>query len=170
MKARARVASAARLVGIVGLAAALAAIPARADEVADRAAAVTAATERATHWLDALDAGAYSESWKAVAAVMQEGRREEDWISDVAGPRAKLGQATRRALQHADFATTVRGAPQGNYVTATYLSQFAEAPPTVETVLLTLENGQWRVAGYNVAPESSPTGPATPAGKAGAKP
>lgn len=169
MRGHLRIASAASLIGSVGLAAALAWLPARADEAAEhaQAVAVAAATERAARWLDALDTGAYSESWNAVAAVMKAGRHEEEWISDVAAPRATLGKPSERELQDSQFATSVRGAPHGEYVTATFVSQFANAPPTVETVLLTLEDGQWRIAGYNVYPVSSPDAPAAPADKAG---
>ena len=43
----------------------------------------------------------------------------------------------------------MRGAPSGKYVTVTYLTQFANAPPVYETILLTLEEDHWRIAGYN---------------------
>ena len=73
-------------------------------------------------------------------------------------PRARSASLVTRELQRADFATTVRGAPTGEYVTATFLCQFADAPPVLETVLLTFEDGQ---AGAS---------PATTCGKACADP
>jgi hypothetical protein len=153
------------LAGIAGLAAALAWIPAWADAPADRAAEVTAATEQATHWLDALDVGRYAEGWNGLATVMKQGRSLEDWTADVSGPREQLGKPVIRTLQHAEFSTTVRGAPTGNYVTVSYLSQFSNAPPVLETILLTLEDGQWRIAGYSVG-AAAEAGPASPADKA----
>ena len=89
------------LLGILGLAAALAGTPAIADEEAERAAAVSAAKEEATHWLDALDAGRHAESWNDAAAVMKEGRNQEEWIRDVASPRESLGKLyTTKVLGH----------------------------------------------------------------------
>lgn len=160
MKRLSRAGSAAMLAAIFGLAAALAGIPARADEAAARAADVAAATKVATAWLEALDSGDYNASWNGVASVMKEGREEADWVNDVAEPRARLGKPLMRELQQADFETSVRGAPEGKYVIASYLSQFADTPPTLETTLLRLEGDQWRIAGYNVAPAPEPSPPA----------
>lgn len=151
----------------VGLAAAFAWLPARAVEDAERAAAVTAATQVATHWLAALDGGEYAATWDDLAAVMRAGRQQEDWISEVAGPRAMLGKALIRELQRTRFTTTVRGGPEGKYVIATYLSQFSKAPPTVETLLLVFDGERWRIGGYQVASADDAPPPA-PAGKADA--
>lgn len=182
MKGLMRIPSAAKLASVVGLAVALTWIPARGDDEADHAAAVSAATRQAAHWLDALDSGDYDASWNNVAAVMKEGRHRADWITDVAAPRATLGKPIMRDLQHADFAKVVRGAPEGQYVVAVYVTQFVNAPPTAETVLLTLEGKEWHIAGYKAAPApplaaapapAAPTpAPAAPAGKAeaGGKP
>jgi hypothetical protein len=162
------------LLGVLVLVAALAGAPATADEESDRAAAVTAATEEATHWLDALDAGRYVESWNEAAAVMKEARNQEDWVRDIANPRESLGKSVMRELQRAEFSTRVRGAPSGKYVTVIYLTQFANAPPVYETILLTLEDDRWRIGGYSIdrAPEAAAPAPAEkkPGQDAGSKP
>jgi hypothetical protein len=164
------------LLGVLGLAAVLAATPAAADEESDRAAAVTAAKEQATHWLDALDAGRHAESWNDAAAVMKEGRNQQDWIREVANPRESFGKSVMRELQRAEFSTTVRGAPSGKYVTVIYLTQFANAPPVYEAILLTLEDDRWRIAGYSIdrAREAAAPAPAPaekkPGQDAGSKP
>jgi len=151
-----------------GLAAVLAWGPARAEAAVDHAAEVSAATEQAARWLGALDAGRYDEGWDGLAAVMRQGSSEQDWANDISGPRQHLGKPVMRELRHADFSTVVRGAPTGNYVTAGYLSQFTDAPPILETVLLTFEDGHWRVAGYSLgqapeAPASASPADGTPA-------
>jgi hypothetical protein len=162
------------LLAVLGLAAVLAGTPAAADDEADRAAAVTAAKEEATHWLDALDAGRHAESWNDAAAVMKERRNQQEWIRDVATPRESLGKSVMRELQRADFSTEVRGAPSGKYVTVVFLTQFAKAPPVHETILLTLEDTHWRIAGYSIerAPETTAPAPAEkkPGQGAAAKP
>lgn len=160
------------LLGVLGLAAVLAGTPAAADEESDRAAAVTAAKGQATHWLDALDAGRHAESWNDAAAVMKEGRNQQDWIREVATPRESFGKSVMRELQRAEFSTTVRGAPSGKYVTVIYLTQFAKAPLVYETILLTLEGDQWRIAGYSIerAPEAAAPAPAPAPAPAEKKP
>ena len=164
------------LLGVLSLAAVLAGTPAAADEESDRAAAVTVAKEQATQWLNALDAGRHAESWNDVAAVMKEGRDQQEWIREVANPRESFGKSVMRELQRTEFSTTVRGAPSGKYVTVIYLTQFAKAPPVYETILLTLEDDRWRIGGYSIdrAPEAAAPAP-TPAEKkpgqgAGSKP
>ena len=155
--------------GLVGVATALAWLPARGEAPAEHAAEVAAATEQATRWLAALDAGRYAEGWNDLATVMKQGRTEQDWTADVSGPRESFGKPIRRDLQRAEFSAVVRGAPTGNYVTVSYLSQFSATPPVLEAILLTLENGSWRIAGYSVgtAPEA-PNPDATDKGPGGA--
>jgi hypothetical protein len=141
------------------LAGILAWTPVGADEAADRSAAAAAATQEATTWLDALDAHRYADSWSDAAAVMREGRTQDDWTRDI-GARESFGKALIRELRSAEYSTSVRGGPQGKYVTATYLTQFTNAPPAIETILVTLEDGRWRIAGYTIA--RAPTPPPAP--------
>jgi uncharacterized protein DUF4019 len=153
------------------LAGILAATPCAAAEDTASIMAVAAATHEASQWLDALDAHRYDESWADAAAVMREGRTEGDWIHDVGTPRDALGKPLMRELKRAEYSTQVRGAPEGKYVTAAYLTQFSKAPPVLETILLTLQDSQWRIAGYSVglAPQS-PIPPPAPEGAAAPEP
>jgi Protein of unknown function (DUF4019) len=151
-----------RSLGAVAFALLCAASPLAAAD-ADSKAAVAAASDEATHWLDGLDAHHYAESWNDAAAVMKQGRTQDDWVRDIGGPRELLGKSVMRELQHADFSTTVRGAPEGQYVTIAYLTQFSNAPPAIETVLVMLEDGRWRIAGYNLTRAPEPGAPQAPA-------
>ncbi len=152
------------------LAGVLACMPATAAEEADSINAVAAATHEAVQWLDSLDAHRYGESWSDAAEVMHAGRTQEDWVREVGTPRESLGKPLMRELEHAEYSTQVRGAPEGNYVTAAYITQFSKAPPVIETILLTLQDGRWRIAGYsiNLAPAATAS-PTVPQG-AGAAP
>src|SRR5208282_3130036 len=102
------------------------------------------------------------ESWHGLATVMQAGTTLEGWTNDIHDPREQLGKPDGRELQRAEFSTSVRGAPTGAYVTVIYLSHFSAVPPIMETVLLTLDNGRWRVAGYSVGPAPEATAPVAP--------
>ena len=116
---------------------------------------------------DALDAGRHAESWNDAAAVMKEGRNQQEWIRDIASPRESLGKSIMRELRQAEFSTAVRGGPSGKYVTLVYLTQFAKAPPASETILLTLEDDHWRIAGYSIERAPETTAPAPSADKPG---
>jgi hypothetical protein len=161
---------AAALTSVIFVAGILAWTPAAADEEADRKAAVAAATQEGTQWLDALDAHRYADSWTEAAAVMKEGRTQDDWVRDVGTPREVFGKAVMREIKHAEYSTSVRGAPEGKYVTAAYLTQFSNAPPAIETVLMVLEEGHWRIGGYSVERAAEPETPPSGKDQAGASP
>jgi hypothetical protein len=149
------------LVGGAALAVALC-FAAWADTSSDHAAEVSAATQQAAAWLGALDLGHYDEAWNGLATVMQTGSTQEQWANDMRAPWEKLGKVVGRDLQRPEFSTAVRGAPTGRYVTATYLSHFSDAAPILETVLLSFEDGRWRVAGYSVSAVPDPAMPPAP--------
>ena len=141
--------------------------PAGADEASDRDAAVKAATREAEHWLQAMDEHRYADAWNESAAVVREGHSEQEWVRDFAMPREGFGKIVMREFKQARFSTRVRGAPEGEYVTALFLSQFSNTPLAVETVLLSRESGEWRIGGYDVGPASEAAGAAAPSGPQG---
>jgi hypothetical protein len=149
-----------RTLALASFALALLASPAAADEQADRAAAIAAATRKADMWLRDMDEHRYSQGWNDSATVVKTGRTEQSWIQEIAGPREALGKPVMRELKRADFSTRVRGAPEGSYVTAVYLTKFTNIPLANEIVLLDLENGEWRIGGYSIEEaEPSDAGP-----------
>jgi hypothetical protein len=153
------------LLGAFGLAAVLVVAPASADEESERKADVAAAEDEATHWLDALDAGRTEEGWNHTASVMKESRNQQEWTHDVVSSREALGKSVTRELQRTSFATTVRGAPQGKYVTVVYLTKFAHAPVVNETILVMFEADHWRIAGYSIDRAPEPPAPSPTEGK-----
>jgi hypothetical protein len=136
-----------------------------ADEEADRVAAVAAASAQADHWLHVMDDHLYSEGWNESASVVKEGRTEQGWIQEVSGPREALGKPVMREFKHADYATQVRGAPEGKYVTAVYLTKFSNIPLVTETILLSFEDGQWRIGGYSIQAAPPTSGEPAPTAK-----
>ena len=155
-----------RTLALASLALALLASPAAADDQVDHADAITAATKKADTWLHEMDEHRYSEGWNDSAAVVKTGRTEQSWIEEIAAPREALGKPVMRELKRADFSARVRGAPEGNYVTAVYLTKFTNIALASEIVLLDLEDGEWRIGGYSIEEaEPSAAGP-TPQPKA----
>jgi Protein of unknown function (DUF4019) len=120
--------------------------------------AVSAATLASDHWLAVLDAGNFGDSWQGAAEVFKLGVSQADWISQLEDIHSKLGKATMREMKNAQFSTTLRGAPStGEYVTISYLTKFANAPLATETLIVSKEaDGEWRIAGYNIAKAPNP--------------
>lgn len=149
------------------LSAALFSIPAFADDASDRDAAVKAATREAEHWLQAMDEHRYADAWNESAAVVREGHSEQEWVRQFAMPREAFGKIVMREFKRANFSTRVRGAPEGEYVTTLFLTQFSNTPLAIETVLLSRESGEWRIGGYDVGPAPESAGGASPPGVQG---
>lgn len=117
------------------------------------AAARLAAQQAAETWLAGVDRGAYGESWDAAASLFQKGGARETWTSTLEQGRRPLGAVHSRALKSAEYATSLPGAPTGEYVALQFRTVFEKPGPMVEKLVTTFENGRWKVMGYRVIPE-----------------
>ncbi|MDP2308797.1 MAG: DUF4019 domain-containing protein [Pseudomonadota bacterium] len=107
--------------------------------------AVTAAKA----WLAMVDNGDYAASWAASATPMKTAVTLEDWDRAMKGVRAPLGAMLVRKLATATYATTLPGAPDGQYVVITFKTRFANKKAAVETVTPMIDtDGTWHVSGY----------------------
>ncbi|MEA2695549.1 MAG: hypothetical protein QOJ16_4936 [Acidobacteriota bacterium] len=119
----------------------------------DRAAAAKVAAQKAVEaWLAGVDRGAYGESWDTAAALFKKGGPREKWVSTLEQGRRPLGPAKSRALKSAEYATSLPGAPNGEYVALRFDTVFDKQVPSVEQLVATLEDGTWRVLGYSAVP------------------
>jgi hypothetical protein len=108
-----------------------------------------AAISSAEAWLNAIDAGRYSESWKGAAPFFQGAVTEKGWTKSMESFRKPLGGLISRKLKSARPMTELPGAPDGQYVVMKFETSFANKKTAVETVTFMLEkDGQWRAAGY----------------------
>jgi len=115
-----------------------------ADEAAEKAA--QAATEQ---WLSLVDQGQYAESWQTAATYFKNAVPEKQWLQSMKGARQPLGKIISRRLKSATFATSLPGAPDGQYVVIQYATSFENKASAVETVTPMCDpDKQWRVSGY----------------------
>ncbi len=125
------------------LAVGLAAGPVDLDQVKRSGAAAADA------WLALVDAGDYAEAWKQAAHLFKSGVTSEDWTKKVKGAREPLGAVAARKQQSARYSETMAGAPDGQYVVVTYITEFQKKKDAAETVIVAHEpDGTWKVAGY----------------------
>jgi len=108
-----------------------------------------AAESAARAWLALVDAGSYDASWSAAAALFRQKVPQAQWQSAVSGARGPLGALKSRTLQSATLASSLPGAPDGEYVVVQYASSFENKASAIETVTpMKDKDGTWRVSGY----------------------
>lgn len=115
------------------------------------AAAEQAAIKSAQAWLDLVDADSYAQSWENAAAAFKVAVNQADWEKTVRAVRAPLGKMVSRKIKSQQYATSLPGAPDGEYVVIQYATTFENKADAVETVTPMLDkDGQWKVSGYYI--------------------
>ncbi|MCP4131058.1 MAG: DUF4019 domain-containing protein [bacterium] len=121
-------------------------VPAK-DTSKEEAAAVSAATD----WLKLTDAGKYDESWDATAAAFQAKVEKEGWNKQLDPILKPLGKLIKREVKSKKYATSLPGAPDGEYVVIQFQSSFENKDSAIETVTPMKEaDGSWKVSGYYI--------------------
>ena len=107
------------------------------------------AQQSAESWLALLDSGKYAESWQQAASLFKAHVTKDDWQKMLGATLGPLGKNTSRKLKSAKYATSLPGAPDGEYVVIQYESSFEHKQSAIETITPMLDkDGQWRVSGY----------------------
>lgn len=110
-----------------------------------------AAEAAAGPWLGMVDAGNYGGSWDAAAALFRKALTRAQWEESLRKVRAPLGKVSSRKLRSAQYATSLPGAPAGEYVVLQYDTSFEASKAATETVTPMKDpDGVWRVSGYYI--------------------
>ena len=110
-----------------------------------------AALASSSAWLSLVDEGKYFESWDQAAEYFRNAVTKEQWLSSLKAARTPLGKVMVRKLKSKKYATSLPGAPDGEYVVIQYETQFEKKKSAIETVTPMLDkDGQWRVSGYYI--------------------
>jgi hypothetical protein len=121
-------------------------IPADANEMAEKR-----AIEASNTWLKLIDSGQYSESWKTAAELFKGAVNKEQWSQSLNVARKPLGKVIKRSMKSKQYATSLPGVPDGEYVVIQYETVFENKKASVETVTLMIDkDGKWRVSGYYI--------------------
>ncbi len=116
---------------------------------AGNAAAEKQARRAAVAWLALVDAGDYSGSWDAAAGYFRAAITKDKWRQALTPVRTPLGKLVSREFKSAQYATSLPGAPDGEYVVIQFATAFENKAASVETVTPMLDkDGKWRVSGY----------------------
>jgi hypothetical protein len=109
-----------------------------------------AAERQALGFLGYLDHGRYADSYAYTGMLIRSQLDRDAFAKQLEKARAGTGALLSRELIHASYATTVPGAPEGQYVVLEYNAAFANRQEAVETLTLSLAKGYWRVNGYYI--------------------
>ncbi len=108
--------------------------------------AAIAATEQ---WLGLVDEGKNEESWTEAAGFFKKAVTQDQWVQTMKALRNPLGKVISREVKNKMYATSLPGAPDGEYVVIQFETSFENKKSAVETVTPVLEqDGKWRVSGY----------------------
>ncbi len=100
-------------------------------------------------WLGAVDRGEYGVSWDQSAEVFQAAVSKASWDQTMTAMRRPLGDLISRSVQSAKYATSLPGAPDGEYVVIQFTTGFSNKESAIETVTpMKGSDGVWRVSGY----------------------
>ncbi|MEO6917617.1 MAG: DUF4019 domain-containing protein [Collimonas sp.] len=103
----------------------------------------------AVAWMALTDAGKYGESWERAGTFFKTGIAKNTWETGIRSLRAPLGSVKARELKSTEYATTLPGAPDGEYVVIQYETQFENKKSAQETITPMREkDGSWKVSGY----------------------
>jgi hypothetical protein len=121
-------------------------IPAHANEAAEKK-----ALEAADAWLELIDSGQFAESWETAAGYFKNALSKEKWNQTLNAVRTPLGKVMKRNAKSKQYATSLPGAPDGEYVVIQYETSFENKKSSIETVTPMLDkDGKWRVSGYYI--------------------
>jgi hypothetical protein len=109
-----------------------------------------AAERAALEWLALVDTMQYEASWKEASSLFQAQISTSDWVKAVAAARSPLGDYVARHLISATYATSLPGAPDGEYVVLQFQTDYEKKAQAVETVTPMWDENRWRVSGYYI--------------------
>ena len=118
-----------------------------AEDVDTKMPAVAAAEA----WLKLVDDGQYAGSWEQAAEYFRVVVKQHSWEDSIRPLRESLGKVTVRTLKVQHHATSMPGAPDGEYVVIQFETSFENKKNAIETVTPMIDpDGVWRVSGYYI--------------------
>jgi len=109
------------------------------------------ALKAAESWLTWVDAGEYGKSWDQSAALFKTALSKGEWEKALKAARKPLGDLVSRKVKSTNYATSLPGAPDGEYVVIQFTTSFVNKRSAVETVTPMKDpDGLWRVSGYYI--------------------
>ena len=111
----------------------------------------SSAIAAAEAWLEIVDEGKYTDSWRQAAEYLKAAVNQDQWEQSMRAFRQPMGSIVSRTLKSKNYATSLPGAPDGEYVVIQYETSFKNKKSAIETITPMLDqDGKWRVSGYYI--------------------
>jgi len=110
------------------------------------------AREAADAWLALYDANDIEGTYETAADVFKEQVSLEDWEMQAGQVQDAVGELDGREFTETVYTNELPQAPAGDYMIVQYDTQYANMNVT-EFVILLLEEGEWRLVGFNAQPQ-----------------
>jgi hypothetical protein len=121
------------------------------DDAEVETTAIDEAVEAAETWLAIVDSAGWAKSHTEAAQYFKSQVPVDVWIRQIRSVRTEVGPVLSRKLTGSQYATTLPGAPDGEYVVLIFSTIFENKPEATETVTPMKDpDGTWRVSGYFV--------------------
>jgi len=117
---------------------------------AERRAEENDARGAAQRWLEMLDQGDYGEAFEFEAQDFRMSRTQSQFIRLMQARRAPFGKAIQRSVIGARHVQKFVGAPEGNYESVLFKTNFEHKNPTAERVIMLKQPAGWRVIDYKI--------------------
>ncbi|MFC2085798.1 DUF4019 domain-containing protein [Bacteroidota bacterium] len=105
----------------------------------------------ADHWLAIVDEAAWLQSHTEASQLFKSAVAPDLWVQQISAARTPFGPFISRTLTGSQYATSLPGAPDGEYVVLTYQAKFKNKANATETVTpMKDSDGTWRVSGYYI--------------------
>jgi hypothetical protein len=108
------------------------------------------ARSAALHWLQLLDSGDYEEAFEFEAQDFRMSRTQSQFVRLMQARRVPFGNALSRKFIGAAHVERFVGAPEGNYESVIFETNFERKNPTAERVILIKQPVGWRVIDYRI--------------------
>ena len=117
---------------------------------AEKRANETDARAAALQWLQLLDQGDYEEAFEFEAQDFRMYRTQSQFVRLMQARRAPFGKTIDRKFIGAAHVERFVGAPEGNYESILFKTNFERKNPTAERVILIKQAVGWRVIDYKI--------------------
>lgn len=109
------------------------------------------AAKAAQEYVNLLDQGRYTDSWRQGSPLFQKTINQNEWNMALQMARKRLGVVKSRTLKDEKIAWDPKGLPKGAYMVVEYNTSFEKAANSGELLTLIREdNGDWKVLTYQV--------------------
>lgn len=100
-------------------------------------------------FLAQLDKGEYAKAYQGASKFMKGQVDATKFKQGISAAKARVGARKSRKFQGSQATTALPGA-KGDFHVLTWSSSFANLPQAREVIVVSFEEGQWKLAGYSI--------------------